>query len=84
MRPATAYFVMAHQRPEQLRWLVQALLERPGGESDLLLLHVDRKSMLGLRRERRGMKGSLQQRLSLPERLVADNGRRLGAARGDL
>jgi hypothetical protein len=52
---AIAYFVMAHHRPQQLRALLQALAESPGAEQDLVLLHVDCKSILGLKPERRGI-----------------------------
>ena len=54
MKARIAWFIMAHQKPEQLRWIVEALAasSSPG---ELILLHIDLKSMLGLKAERRGM-----------------------------
>lgn len=55
MHNGIAYFILAHHRPQQLRWLVEALA-RPGGAGrDTIVLHIDRKSMLGLKAERRGI-----------------------------
>ena len=55
MHTGIAYFILAHHRPQQLRWLVEALA-RPGGpRRDTIILHIDRKSMLGLKPERRGI-----------------------------
>lgn len=54
MKARLAWFVMAHQKPEQLRWIVEALAAA-GSPGELILLHVDLKSMLGLKAERRGM-----------------------------
>ena len=55
MHTGIAYFILAHHRPQQLRWLVEALA-RPGGpHRDTIILHIDRKSMLGLKAERRGI-----------------------------
>ncbi len=48
-----AYFIMAHRQPQQLRWLVEAIAGPPGG--DLVLLHVDLKSLLGVKPERSGV-----------------------------
>ncbi len=45
-----AYFVLAHHRPQQLQTLLQTI----AGQGDLVLLHVDLKSMLGMRPERNG------------------------------
>ena len=45
-----AYFILAHHRPEQLRLLVETI----ASPRDLVLLHVDLKSMLGIRPERNG------------------------------
>lgn len=45
-----AYFVLAHHRPEQLRLLVDTIAD----PRDLILLHVDLKSMLGVKPERNG------------------------------
>ena len=50
-----AYFILAHHRPEHLRWLVEALTGSEQGRRDLILLHVDRKSMLGLKKDRAGI-----------------------------
>ena len=44
---------MAHQKPRQLRWIIEALAER-GTSTEPILLHVDLKSTLGLKPERRG------------------------------
>jgi hypothetical protein len=44
------YLVLAHHRPEQLRLLVEAISDT----RDLILLHVDFKSLLGLKPERNG------------------------------
>ena len=46
-----AYFVMAHRKPAQLEWLISAIAP----SSDLVLLHVDMKSRLGLKRDRQGI-----------------------------
>lgn len=55
MRNGIAYFILAHHRPQQLRWLVEALA-RPGDRRrDTIILHIDRKSMLGLKPDRRGI-----------------------------
>lgn len=45
-----AYFIMAHHKPRQLEWLLEAIWD----PRDLFLLHVDAKSLLGLKPERRG------------------------------
>jgi len=60
MQTGIAYFILAHHRPQQLRWLVDALVH-PDGDGrgdkgqDTIILHVDRKSMLGLKAGRRGI-----------------------------
>src|SRR5690349_14823309 len=46
-----AYLVLAHQRPQQLRLLLEAI----GDPRDLILLHVDFKSLLHLKSERNGI-----------------------------
>jgi Core-2/I-Branching enzyme len=46
-----AYFVMVHQLPEQFERLMDAIYD----PHDLFLVHVDLKSRLGIRRERRGV-----------------------------
>lgn len=51
MEARIAYFVLAHRRPEQLRLLVEAIAD----SRDLVILHVDLKSMLGLRPDRVGI-----------------------------
>ena len=48
-----AYFIMAHRQPDQLRSLVVALAA--AAPRDLVLLHVDLKSMLGVKPERQGV-----------------------------
>lgn len=45
------YLVLAHQRPQQLRILVEAISD----PRDLILLHVDLKSLLGLQSKRNGV-----------------------------
>jgi len=45
-----AYFILAHRSPEQLRWLVEAIAD----PRDVILLHVDLKSLLGIKPERNG------------------------------
>ena len=56
MRNGRAYFVLAHHKPEQLRWLIEAIATPAAdGRRDLVLLHVDRKSMLGLKADRKGI-----------------------------
>lgn len=55
MRSGIAYFILAHHRPQQLRWLIEALTQPGDGGRDTIILHVDRKSMLGLKSERRGI-----------------------------
>lgn len=54
MQTRIAWFVMAHQKPEQLRWIVDALAAGDAS-GELILLHIDLKSMLGLKAERNGM-----------------------------
>jgi hypothetical protein len=46
-----AYFIMVHQLPEQFERLMQAIYD----PEDVFLVHVDLKSRLGLKRERRGV-----------------------------
>ena len=55
MHNGIAYFILAHHRPQQLRWLVEALARPSGPHRDTIILHVDRKSTLGLKAERRGI-----------------------------
>jgi|GEM_PF-765854 len=45
------YFILAHHRPEQLQMLVDAVAE----PRDLVFLHIDLKSALGLKAERAGV-----------------------------
>jgi hypothetical protein len=54
MQTRIAWFVMAHQKPQQLCWIVDALAGG-GAPDELILLHIDLKSMLGLKAERHGM-----------------------------
>ena len=51
MEARIAYFILAHRRPEQLRLLLEAIAD----PRDLVILHVDFKSMLGLRPDRVGI-----------------------------
>ncbi|MBO0710786.1 MAG: hypothetical protein J2P47_05840 [Acetobacteraceae bacterium] len=53
MKARIAWFVMAHHRPEQLRWVVEALAS--SRTCELILLHVDLKSLLGIKPERNGV-----------------------------
>ncbi len=46
-----AYFIAAHCKPYQLEWLFEAIYS----PQDLFLIHVDAKSMLGLKQQRRGV-----------------------------
>lgn len=55
MQAGIAYFILAHHRPQQLRWLVEALAHSDDARRDTIILHIDRKSMLGLKAERRGV-----------------------------
>ncbi len=55
MHNGIAYFILAHHRPQQLRWLVEALARPAGPHRDTIILHIDRKSMLGLKADRRGI-----------------------------
>ena len=50
MHARFAYFILAHHRPEQLRLLVDSI----AGAGELVLLHVDLKSLLGIKPERNG------------------------------
>jgi hypothetical protein len=51
-----AYFIMVHQKPVQLDWLMRAIHD----ERDLFMIHVDAKSVLGLRRQWRGIWGDVK------------------------
>lgn len=55
MHNGIAYFILAHHRPQQLRWLVEALARPADARRDTIVLHIDRKSMLGLKADRRGI-----------------------------
>lgn len=46
-----AYFVMVHHKPYQFEWLMKAIYT----PDDLFLVHVDLKSRLGLKKDRRGL-----------------------------
>jgi Core-2/I-Branching enzyme len=46
-----AYFIMAHHKPRQLRWLMEAIYN----PHDMFLLHVDLKSRLGIKADRAGV-----------------------------
>lgn len=51
-----AYFIMVHQKPVQLDWLMNAIHD----PRDLFLIHIDAKSVLGLRRQWRGIWGDVK------------------------
>ena len=55
MHNGIAYFILAHHRPQQLRWLVEALAQPGNSGRDTIILHIDRKSTLGLKADRRGI-----------------------------
>ena len=57
MTPGIAYFIMVHHKPAQFGWLLDALDD----PDDLILVHVDMKSRLGLKADRRGMMTSVRQ-----------------------
>lgn len=46
-----AWFIMVHHKPDQLAWLLNALSD----PADTIIVHVDLKSRLGLKRDRRGL-----------------------------
>ncbi len=46
-----AYFVMVHHKPYQFEWLMRAIYT----PDDLFLVHVDLKSKLGIKKDRRGL-----------------------------
>lgn len=46
-----AYFVMVHHKPYQFEWLMRAIYT----PDDLFLVHVDLKSRLGIKKDRRGL-----------------------------
>lgn len=48
---STAYFIMVHHKPDQFEWLMNAIYDA----NDLFLVHVDLKSRLGIKRDRRGL-----------------------------
>jgi hypothetical protein len=49
--PKIAYFIMVHHKPQQFEWLMQAI----SNPHDLFFVHVDMKSRLGIKADRRGM-----------------------------
>ena len=51
VKPRFAYFIMVHHKPEQFEWLMNAIYD----PDDLFIVHVDRKSRLGLKADRRGV-----------------------------
>jgi hypothetical protein len=51
-----AYFIMVHQLPDQFERLMQAIFD----PNDLFFVHVDLKSRLGLKKERRGVYGQVR------------------------
>ncbi len=46
-----AYFIMVHHLPLQFEWLMRAIYD----PDDLFLVHVDLKSRLGIKADRRGV-----------------------------
>jgi hypothetical protein len=55
-----AYFIMVHQKPVQLEWLLRAIDD----DRDLFLIHIDAKSVLGLRRQARGIRGEVRRMIA--------------------
>lgn len=51
MAASIAYFIMVHHKPYQFEWLMNAI-HHP---DDLFLVHVDMKSRLGIKADRRGL-----------------------------
>lgn len=51
MLPKIVYFIMVHHKPAQFDWLLKAIAD----PADLFFVHVDMKSRLGLKRDRRGV-----------------------------
>jgi hypothetical protein len=51
MQGRVAWFIMVHHKPEQLAWLLNTLTD----PADTIIIHVDAKSRLGLKRDRRGL-----------------------------
>lgn len=49
--PRFAWFVMVHHKPAEFEWLINAL----AATADPIFVHVDAKSRLGLKRDRRGI-----------------------------
>lgn len=51
MNTRIAWFVMVHHKPAQLAWLMNAI----HNSDDVFIIHVDLKSRLGLKKDRRGL-----------------------------
>lgn len=51
MSARVAWFIMVHHKPEQFAWLMNAL----DSADDTIIIHVDLKSRLGLKKDRRGL-----------------------------
>lgn len=51
-----AYFVMVHHKPRQFEWLMRAIAD----PRDRILVHVDLKSRLGLKSDRRGVGAAVE------------------------
>ena len=51
MSARIAWFVMVHHKPAQLAWLMNAIYN----PDDVFILHVDLKSRLGVKKDRRGL-----------------------------
>jgi Core-2/I-Branching enzyme len=58
--PKIAYFIMVHHKPEQFAWLMQAI----ANPHDLFFVHVDLKSRLGIKADRRGVMAAVRKALA--------------------
>lgn len=59
MTPKIAYFIMVHHKPRQLDWLMRAI----ANPHDLFFVHVDLKSRLGIKADRRGVMAGVRKAL---------------------
>lgn len=57
MAARIAWFIMVHHKPDQFAWLMNAI----ANPDDLFLIHVDLKSRLGLKKDRRGLMKAVRQ-----------------------
>jgi Core-2/I-Branching enzyme len=60
LMPKIAYFIMVHNKPEQFAWLMQAI----ANPHDLFFVHVDLKSRLGIKADRRGVMAAVHKALA--------------------